>query len=416
MLPPILDIYLIWHPADAAASDLASQILEHFHGTSFSGLIGGAIEVFVRSAPWELSSTAPRAIPYAGMTNAGSTAVSEYTVVVPMLGHELASALESNDPGWLEYLQAMLVAHATSKGNVGLFPFQLDPGVLDNTKLGALFGRFQQLAATGKAAAVEPIAETICRDLAQGVAQMIDPAQPRLKVFISHTKRSRNDQAEQTDQLIQEVRNVISATRLRGFFDANDLQPGTDWDNELRENAGSGAMFVIRTDLYPSREWCQREIRIAKQSGMPVLVLDALGEGEERGSFLMDHVPRMPVALTDGRWSLPHLYKAMNLLVDECLKRALWKQQERIASAGNDRNIAWWAPHAPEPVTIVAWIESQSTLGLWPPADDSEVVILHPDPPLGADERLVIDQIVRLSGFSGTLGIMTPRMFAARGG
>ena len=32
----------------------------------------------------------------------------------------------------------------------------------------------------------------------------------------------------------------------------------------------------------------------AKQAGVPVVILDALDEGEDRGSFLMDDVPRVP--------------------------------------------------------------------------------------------------------------------------
>jgi hypothetical protein len=42
MLPPVLEIYVVWHPDDAAGKTAADQIVAHFHGTLFSGLIGGA--------------------------------------------------------------------------------------------------------------------------------------------------------------------------------------------------------------------------------------------------------------------------------------------------------------------------------------------------------------------------------------
>jgi CHAD domain-containing protein len=42
--------------------------------------------------------------------------------------------------------------------------------------------------------------------------------------------------------------------------------------------------------------------------------------------------------------------------------------------------------------------------------------ILHPDPPLGAPERLVLNQLARLGGVMRDLDVMTPRLLAARGG
>jgi hypothetical protein len=44
MLPPALEVYVIWHPLDSRAQAIASQVFDHFHGTTFSGLMGGAVE------------------------------------------------------------------------------------------------------------------------------------------------------------------------------------------------------------------------------------------------------------------------------------------------------------------------------------------------------------------------------------
>lgn len=82
-------------------------------------------------------------------------------------------------------------------------------------------------------------------------------------------------------------------------------------------------MLALRTDLYSSREWCQREVVIAKTHGMPVIMMDAIGTGEERGSFLMDHMPRIAVRKADGCWQRQDVYRALNLLVDECLRHTM---------------------------------------------------------------------------------------------
>ena len=74
-----------------------------------------------------------------------------------------------------------------------------------------------------------------------------------------------------------------------------------------------------------------------------------------------------------------------------------------------------WAPHAPEPLTLVQWLERAKEAGTLPAAG-SVVRVLHPDPPLGADERLVLEQVLSLCRENCTLDITTPRLLAARGG
>src|SRR5215467_4657050 len=49
VLPPILELYVVWHPGDAAGQAVAQQLIDHFRGSAYSGLIGGAVDVYVRS-------------------------------------------------------------------------------------------------------------------------------------------------------------------------------------------------------------------------------------------------------------------------------------------------------------------------------------------------------------------------------
>jgi hypothetical protein len=41
--------------------------------------------------------------------------------------------------------------------------------------------------------------------------------------------------------------------------------------------------YAVYADTRVEREWCQREVLVAKRNGMPVVILDALGYAEERG-------------------------------------------------------------------------------------------------------------------------------------
>jgi len=411
MLPPMLEIIIVWHPQDERGALIAQEFLDHFHGTAFSGLIGGAIEVYVRSAGWRSEDDAPRPIPFASFVHPAGVGSPRYVVVVPLMGNELAMAVQEGGP-WREYMEAISV---TGKGSaqVGVFPHSLDESATDGTRLGELMGSFQRIAAaTPQPDDCERALR--CRELTQGVAQMLaESAEQRLTIFISHTKRPSAGEGESVKPLIAAVRDVIASTRLAEFFDAQDLQPGRDWDVELRRRASTSALLAIRTDLYPSREWCQREMLIAKREGLPVVILDAIGDGEERGSFLMDHVPRMPLRRVDGQWSRADIYRGLDLMVDQCLKRELWRHQSQTTESSLGLNVAWWAPHAPEPVTLIKWLQEyikQPAQG----GDQDDLIVLHPDPPLGAEEKRVLQEIVDLSGLKRTIVVMTPRLLAAR--
>ncbi|MFO1152777.1 MAG: hypothetical protein U1E42_03785 [Rhodospirillales bacterium] len=412
MLPPVLEIYVVWHPADAEGCIIAKRIVDHFHGTAFSGLIGGAIEVYARSEGWSRSDDAPRPLPWWDNNPISGVEQPSFVAVVPILGVGMAKAVQKDGP-WKAYVSAFAQARAAGPDRVGIFPYRLDARATDGTTLSEILGNFQCIATSLNSPTEEAIPD-ICRDLSQGVAQLLRRNSSRLKVFISHTKRSSAGSEGYIQALIAAVREVIGNTRLQEFFDARDLQPGCDWDTELRFEASTSALLSLRTDLYPSRAWCQREVLIAKCSGMPVITMDAIETGEERGSFLMDHVPRVPVRRDDGNWRKADIHKGLNVLVDECLKRALWQRQEELAIArGPGINIAWWAPHAPEPATLAEQLDAWKNAGRSPAGT---VRILHPDPPLGPDELKVLNQIASLAGISGGLDIMTPRLLAARGG
>ena len=414
MLPPVLEIYVVWHPSDRKGRQIAQEIVSHFHGTPFTGLMGGAVEVFIRSEGWATSAGAPRPILLPDIAPPNGVVPAQFTAVMPILGNEMAAAVQPGSGDWFDYLQAISRSQSANPTRVCILPYRMDPGVTNGTVLGSIFGSYQAIAAAAPDEPSDTYEAMRCRDLAQSIMQFLSST-PRLTAFISHTKRSSSTDSGDVRALIELVRNVIAATHLQEFFDAADLQPGENWDAELRDKAGHSALLALRTDLYPSREWCQKEFLIAKRCGMPVITLDALGESEERGSFLMDHVPRVPVRVVDGTWVKRDVYRALNILVDECLKRALWQRQHELARDRDDLLVSWWAPHAPEPVTLAQWLEEAKTAQKLS-SGNGLLRILHPDPPLGPDERAVLEQILSFGGLGGRLDVMTPRQLAARGG
>ena len=413
MFPHVLEIYVVWHPDDAEGKNVLHELVEHFHGSAYSGLLSGAIEVFGRSRGLGDTTDVPRSIPFPGSPWYGGVEPARHVAIVPVLGNGLAVAAKSAERPWRRYLQAISDAQAATPLQCKVFPLFLETAPSSRGVLQTLFPNTQPIGAADPLAPDPSPKALRCRDLAQSIAQWIGPESPqRITVFISHTKRSAHAE-EGVGPLIDEVRSVITRTRLHAFFDAQDLQSGDDWNKALRKNAASSAMLAIRTDLYATRDWCQREILIAKNVGAPVVLLDALDRGEPRGSFLMDHVPRIPVRRTADSEISEDIQCALNLLVDKCLERAVWLVQGRIAMENKTLGIDWWAPQAPEPVTLVEWLTTQDTQSDTGPSRET-LTVLHPDPPLGEEEKASLAKIVHATGAFETLDLVTPRSLAAR--
>ena len=400
LIPPILEVFVLWHPDDTTGQQVADTLLDHFRGTAFSGLIGGAVEVYARSAGWGAQGAPPRPLPFMEPLPNGLAAAA-VTVVIPVLGTHLARAVQENDE-WHEYLKAVASA-SDANPEVAVFGLKIDDAAMaSNTRLAALFGSKQLLAQDGAA---------MCRDLAHSIAGTISgsPGHP-LRVFISHTKRnSPDEEPDRVQKLVSLVRDVIGQTHLQPFFDEVDLQPGEKWEEELASAASTSGLLILRTDLFASREWCQREVLIAKRSDMPVVALLALLEGEERGSFLMDHVPSVSCDRRDLGEQRLAIETALNKMVDESLKRALWDhQRSQLESYGFD----WLPANAPEPTTVAAWLRTVTKKVT--PRD--RLFVLHPDPPLGPAEMDALGDILGIGGIQGLVEILTPRTFASRGG
>ena len=402
VLPTILDIYVVWHPQDTEGRAIAGWLLDHFHGTPYVGLVGGAVEVYTRSAPWTDATYAPRPMPFQTPLPYELPA-ARVAAVVPILGTRLARAVEVPSSGWADYLAGMRAA-ADAADHVGIFPVRL-AGNIDG-ELTHIIGDIQAL---DRKSAVDP--QVLCSDLSQQIAQMIgDPLGDHLRVFISHTKRqSPDEEKDWVDDLIARVRLRIADTHLIPYFDVSDLQPGSDWDNELRSNAASSALMAVRTDLYARREWCQREFLIAKRAGMPIVTLNAVRRAAERGSFLMDHVPVVGYCRGSDEMMNQSIDDALGFLVDQALRRALWQMHiPHLHSVG----VVWAPGEAPEPVTAISWlIENRERTRSGVP-----ILVMHPDPPLGPSEMKLIEQLFALVTGGDRVDIVTPLTFVNRGG
>jgi hypothetical protein len=397
-IPPILDVFVVWHPDDPEGVKRFREVQDHFHSAAFSGLVGGAVEVYGRSDGW-LPDGAPRPFGIASAL-ADGLPPAQFNAIVPVLSKEMARA--AANPGWKEFIAD--IQGLSELPGVGIFSIPADGVDLQSGSLAAALGPFQLLPRD-----VVRNPNLLGRELDQAIAQKIrgdDGQSKRITVFVSHSKHRSLTEDDDAPAIYEIVRERIAKTHLAEFFDARDIQVGERWVEDLERSASEHALLIVRTDRYAERPWTQREVKAAKQSEVPVVTMYAIRSGEHQGSFLMDHVPTVVCDLADR---IPGIEAALDALVTEALKSTLWNaQRSYLQSDGFD----WLPTRSPEPTTIAPWLAAHKAEH----PDDRRIWIMHPDPPLGQAERDVLIQMIELAGYSDDVNIYTPRTFASRGG
>ena len=155
-----------------------------------------------------------------------------------------------------------------------------------------------------------------------------EPNANKLKLFISHAKADGLFLAHSLRSLIKEV------PELGNWYDANDIESGSDWSEEIETAAAHSVLLAIRTDGYEQSAWCRREFETALAYGVPIVVVDALLRPTVTASSLP--FAAMPtVRIPDG-----NTYRVLTAGLREHLRLLLLETMvaERVPK---DANLAW---------------------------------------------------------------------------
>ena len=461
--PTVLDIYVVWHPKDKCGRDVFERLVNHYHSEHFSGLAGSAIEVFSRSYPRTTGCDAPAPIPtrcgtvdttaddvQARYQDSASGTASPFTVIIPVIGRHMIKASEDRHSAWSRYLKSLDTlresASSAATPSVLIFPIIGAKGLDTSAPFVKPLANYQGPVIGEEAYA----AGEVTRGVGQAIIQHLLWHQAgmdsissgtRLRIFVSHAQADipETDRTGRTAMgVTTRVRNQIHRTHLLPFFDVHDLQTGEKWNEAIREHARTSALLMVRTDHYSSREWTQWEVYEAKRAGVPIVCLSALKAGESRGSFLLDHVPTIACPQIPKGWAPPEgtqtenpvdeaIVTALNRLVDETLKFALWRCQDipaRVNAAKasttpspsqskNHPGFDCAPPTAPEPTVLLKFIQEHRIK--FP--HDNHFWLIHPDPPLlPAEQDFLVDLCVQADYEEGQVHLLTPRSFFAAGG
>jgi hypothetical protein len=389
-----LVMYVVWHPKFRHGRALADLLYAHLNRPpAHPGSGGLGIPVLFRSEPPDggtATDPTPGPVPFGEAHN---------TAVVLLVDDEFVAA-----PGWAEYAEQLWDAARAAGTTHRVYPVQLAEDAFNLSERIAAVNFIRPLGSPPAAIPPEgppPAARTrlvnavvheLCRLLLDkprvdhaSPAPAPLPPQEKLTIFLSHTKADGVPVAKAIK------RHIEDETHLKTFFDANDIDYGEEFDPVLRREVQKGALLVVQTDAYASSVWCLEELLVAKAHRRPVLVVNAVAAGEERGPVYAGNVPT--------RRHDPGGYdQVVGRMLLEILRREHFMQHfEDLQKLFDLPPNVQPLPYPPEPLTL-------ADLKL---TGERATRFVYPDPPLGEGE------LSRLQILEPGITVTTPLLLLA---
>lgn len=369
-----LTIYVVWHPDNETGLKYAEAIYNTFCRDTYSPLTRGlGIPVRFRF----------------------KTAKGEkYPIDIDVMTSDrnaillLADTKMFMDSNWVGYIQNLL---DKEDSNNRVFPvalssyaFSIDENRLNKKQFINLTIIEDADKQTELLKRVEELKSRLLHDLSRMFLHLNkvsavdeEPVNPPVKLFISHAKVD-------GEKLAGEFRNyILSAKKLKSFFDANDIEDAGDFGKAIIDNLKNSAIVVFLSDKYSTREWCRIEVIIAKRNKSPIVVVNDLQVGERRSFPYLGNVPtiRYKPGCFDDIINLALFQVLNNLYLDEKLKK------EKDLYDLNDEFRIFSIQNAPE---LFNYIDIKRLQG---EKDGRKILVIYPDPPLGNEELKVLNDL-----------------------
>ena len=121
-----------------------------------------------------------------------------------------------------------------------------------------------------------------------------------LKLFISHAKVDGMVAARSLMGVLQQLKeSTEDGSGFAYFYDAEHIEPGSEWQKVLETEAQNCVLIALRTQAYESRYWCRREFLLAESNGVPIIEVDLRNAQYQDSAILpFDVVPT--VRIQDG--------------------------------------------------------------------------------------------------------------------
>lgn len=369
---PFLVLYVAWHPAFDGGRAIAKKLYDQFRRELYGNVAGGAgLSVLYRNTP-DPATTAPPHI---------DLAEGETAAVVMLVDEHFAG-----DEAFVAWARDLMDRTDAAGLGARVFPVAID-GALTHMGMTEQAVRWDRWSGMSDERRLQRLASDLtyqfCRMLRSYLERLRRPDEDdvaleqylkKVQIFLSHSKHDAD--GDRIAQLIR--RQLFEGDGLASFFDVKDIPTGLRFDKVLLQQVKVSAVVAVYTDSFSSREWCRREIIEAKRWNVPMVIANCISDTDERGFPYMGNVPvvRMDPVKVD------RIDQVVARLLDEVLKDFLWHCRVQLIAGEDTKDVAF-LPRPPELISLASLGEREG----------EQVVIVYPDPPLGAEEQRLFEQI-----------------------
>ncbi|WP_233605057.1 hypothetical protein [Corallococcus sp. AB030] len=205
----------------------------------------------------------------------------------------------------------------------------------------------------------------------------------RVRLFISHAKAKRGTISGR-DLALGLKQFIDQRPAGERFFDEVDITAGEDFEFVLKRAIRESVVVVLLTDIFSSRFWCGMEVTTAKELHRPVVVVDALEQGEP---ISLAYIGKNPTV----RWETNSIDPGKDTLIHARIVATALLEQLRLAH--DEARLSEIREVALKSVSRVKLTARPPELATLPDISRrGQTLLLHTDPPL---PRFELDLIRR---------------------
>ncbi|MCC5915857.1 MAG: toll/interleukin-1 receptor domain-containing protein [Cryomorphaceae bacterium] len=368
-----LNIYIIWHPNYKDGKEISQFLYTQFCRDYKKPLLRSlGIPVYFRSVPG-IDSDSPHTINYEE---------AEYNAIIPLISDEFCI-----DKKYMEYIE-MITEECSDSNKNKIFPVAINKSAYSFSQILSEINFIR----ADKFASLEcinndffpylktSILHELCRILLN-MSSAIDEKESLysspapVKLFISHSKH------DDTKNEALKFRDFINSnTQLKTFFDANDIAYGSNFGEEIKRSVKDSALVVFQSDSYSEREWCRIEVLTAKSLGCPVVIVNAVQNGEKRTFPYMGNYPS--IRLCDNNFA-----DIVCLTLEQVLyNKFTTKMIDNVTDFYKIKADSILS-NSPELFTFLQLKEEKTN------TEREFHLTIYPDPPLGSEEMDVLNKM-----------------------